>query len=140
MLGLFDWLKIGLGAVAEVAIVALPVYLTGKAADRAAQLEAGVDASVKREGIEDEVDGLDRYCNCLDLGGCQTNATGCAGWRKPPRANDPAALVQYKEAIARYLVTTDRFDRPMAAGTTGWDCPVWAVLALPAGGALFLVI
>ena len=78
--------------------------------------------------------------SALILAGCQTSATGCAGWRKPPRANDPAALVQYKEAIARYLVTTDRFDRPMAAGTTGWDCPVWAVLALPAGGALFLVI
>ena len=65
---------------------------------------------------------------------------GLRGVAQVAEANDPAALVQYKEAIARYLVTIDRFDRPMAAGTTGWDCPVWAVLALPAGGALFLVI
>ena len=79
MLGLFDWLKIGLGAVAEVAIVALPVYLTGKAADRAAQLEAGVDASVKREGIEDEVDGMDRYRICLDLGGLPDQCDGLRG-------------------------------------------------------------
>lgn len=80
MLGLFDWLKIGLGAVAGAAVVALPVYLTGKAAGRAAervaQLEADVDAYVKREGIEDEVDGMDRYRICLDLGGLPDQCDG----------------------------------------------------------------
>lgn len=45
------------------------------------------------------------------LAGCQTTAGSCAGWKKPPKANDPAGLVEREEPIARYLVATDRFGR-----------------------------
>lgn len=73
MLGLTDWLKIGAGAALGAVTVSLPVYFYGKAEGRHAarvdQLEADVEAYAKREGIEDEVDGMDRYRICLDLGG-----------------------------------------------------------------------
>lgn len=41
----------------------------GKNEAQIAQLKASVDAQVKREGIENEVSGLDRYAICIDLGG-----------------------------------------------------------------------
>lgn len=55
-------------------MVALPIgYTIGKHDGRqqaaVARLEADVDAYVKREGIDHEVDGMDRYRICLDLGG-----------------------------------------------------------------------
>jgi hypothetical protein len=34
-----------------------------------ARLEADVNAHIKREGIDHEVDGMERYRICLDLGG-----------------------------------------------------------------------
>lgn len=49
--------------------------------------------------------------SALTLAGCQTSAGNCAGWRQPPKANDPASLVQREETIARYLVATDRFGK-----------------------------
>jgi hypothetical protein len=73
MIGLFDWLKIGAGAALGAVVAAGPVYLYGKRegrqAERVAQLEADVDAFVKRKGIDDEVDGIDRYRICIDLRG-----------------------------------------------------------------------
>ena len=49
------------------------VYLYGKHEGRqqatVARLEADVNAHIKREGIDHEVDGMERYRICLDLGG-----------------------------------------------------------------------
>jgi hypothetical protein len=73
MFGLLDWLKIGAGAALGALVASGPAYLYGKHAGRqqaaVARLEADVDAYVKREGIDHEVDGMDRYRICLDLGG-----------------------------------------------------------------------
>ena len=73
MLGLLDWLKLGAGAVAGALLAAGPLYFIGKHDGRqqaaVERLEADVDAFVKREGIDHEVDGMDRYRICLDLGG-----------------------------------------------------------------------
>jgi hypothetical protein len=54
--------------------VALPIgYFIGKhdgdQQAKVSRLEADVDAYVKREGIDHEVDGMERYRICLDLGG-----------------------------------------------------------------------
>lgn len=73
MFGLLDWLKLGQGAVAGALLAAGPLYLLGRHDGRSQaaveRLEADVDAFVKREGIDHEVDGMDRYRICLDLGG-----------------------------------------------------------------------
>jgi hypothetical protein len=45
------------------------------------------------------------------LEGCQTTAGGCAGWTKPPPANDPPALTEREERLARWVISTDRFGR-----------------------------
>lgn len=70
---MFDWLKIGAGAALGALVASGPAYLYGKHDGRqqaaVARLEADVDAYVKREGIDHEVDGMDRYRICLDLGG-----------------------------------------------------------------------
>lgn len=44
-------------------------YRAGQQAERVARLEADVKAYETREGIEHEVDSMDRYRVCLDLGG-----------------------------------------------------------------------
>lgn len=115
MFGALDWIKLGAGALIGASVAYLPVYHMGKSAGRhearVDQLEADVEAYAKREGIEDEVDGMDRYRICLDLGGLPDECERLRGWRKPPAANDPVGLVQREEGIARYLVTTDRFGR-----------------------------
>lgn len=73
MFGVFDWFKIGAGAALGAVVAAGPVYLYGKRdgrqAERVAQLEADVNAFVKRKGIDHEVDGMDRYRICIDLRG-----------------------------------------------------------------------
>ncbi len=73
MFGLLDWLKLGAGAVAGALLAAGPLYLIGRHDGRqqaaVERLEADIDAFVKREGIDHEVDGMDRYRICLDLGG-----------------------------------------------------------------------
>lgn len=46
-------------------------YESGKQAERVARLKADVEAYRKREGIEHEVHGMDRYRICLELGGVQ---------------------------------------------------------------------
>lgn len=70
---MFDWLKIGAAAALGAIVAAGPVYLYGKRegrrAERVAQLEADVNAFVIRKGIDDEVDGMDRYRICIDLRG-----------------------------------------------------------------------
>lgn len=70
---MFDWIKIGAAAALGAIVAAGPVYVYGKRegrqAERVAQLEADVNAYVKRKGIEDEVDGMDRYRVCVDVGG-----------------------------------------------------------------------
>lgn len=70
---MFNWLQISAGAVLGALVVAGPAYFIGKHDGRqqaaVRRLEADVDAYAKREGIEHEVDGLDRYRICLDLGG-----------------------------------------------------------------------
>jgi len=47
----------------------LHAYRAGKQAERVARLEADVKAYEKREGIDHEVVGMDRYRICLELGG-----------------------------------------------------------------------
>lgn len=73
MFGLFDWLKIGIGAAAGALAISAPLYFYGKHEGRraaeVARLEADVKAYIDREGIDHEVDGMDRYRICLDLGG-----------------------------------------------------------------------
>jgi hypothetical protein len=68
-----DWLKIGAGAALGAVVASGPAYVYGKRegrqAERVAQLEADVNAFVKRKGIDDEVDGMDRYRICIDLRG-----------------------------------------------------------------------
>lgn len=73
MFGILDWLKIGAGAVLGAALAWAPAYYLGKHDGKTAaaveRLQADVDAYVKREGIDHEVDGMERYRICLDLGG-----------------------------------------------------------------------
>lgn len=73
MFGLFDWPKIGTGALLGALVASGPVYLLGKHQGRqeaaVERLQADVNAYVKREGIDHEVDDLDRYGICLDVGG-----------------------------------------------------------------------
>ncbi len=73
MFGLLDWLKIAAGAALGALIASGPLYLLGTHNGRqqaaVARLQADVDAYVKREGIDHEVDGMERYRVCLDLGG-----------------------------------------------------------------------
>lgn len=45
------------------------------------------------------------------LVGCQTSATNCAGWRKPPKINDPARLVRVEKPLSVWVVSTDSFGR-----------------------------
>jgi len=46
----------------------------------------------------------------LLLAGCQTNAKfSCAGWTKPPKANNAARLVENEPAITKWMISTDRF-------------------------------
>lgn len=44
-------------------------YSAGKHAAKIEQLQADVDAHVKREGIHNEVSAMDRYAVCIDIGG-----------------------------------------------------------------------
>jgi hypothetical protein len=71
--GLLDWLKVGAGVALGVLLATGPVYLYGKHEGRqqaaVTRLEAEVNAHIKREGIDHEVDGMERYRICLDLGG-----------------------------------------------------------------------
>ena len=68
-----DWLKMGAAGLAGALLAAGPIYIAGKhegrQAARVEQLEADVAAYVEREGIDNEVDGMDRYRICIDLGG-----------------------------------------------------------------------
>lgn len=72
-LGIFDAVKIGAGAALGALVASGPVYLYGKHEGRqqaaVAALEADVKAYIKREGIDHEVDSMERYRICLDLGG-----------------------------------------------------------------------
>ena len=46
----------------------------------------------------------------LLLAGCHTTAKfSCAGWTKPPKANDAARLVETEPAITKWIISTDRF-------------------------------
>jgi hypothetical protein len=73
MFGLFDWFKIGVGAVAGAVLAGTVMYWVGiGAGKREAEvntLRASVQAEVKRKGIENAVTALDRYAICIDLGG-----------------------------------------------------------------------
>ena len=69
--------------------VALPIaYTIGKHDGRqqaaVAALEADVDAYVKREGIDHEVDGMERYRICLDLGGLPNDCEQLRGVEEAP--------------------------------------------------------
>lgn len=72
-LGILDAIKIGAGAALGALVAVGPAYLYGKHEGRqqaaVARLEADVNAHIKREGIDHEVDGMERYRICLDLGG-----------------------------------------------------------------------
>lgn len=65
------WLRIG----AVVAIIGALTwshaltYRSGAQSERVSRLKADVEAYSKREGIEHEVDDMERYRVCLDLGG-----------------------------------------------------------------------
>lgn len=48
-------------------------YRSGRDAERLDRLKSDIEAYQKREGIENEVDGMDRYSVCLELGGMQSD-------------------------------------------------------------------
>ncbi|RIK87874.1 MAG: hypothetical protein DCC69_03525 [Hyphomicrobiales bacterium] len=54
-------------------------YQAGKDAERLSRLKADVEAHQKREGIDHEVDGLDRYHVCIGLGGVQSDCEQLRG-------------------------------------------------------------
>lgn len=92
MIGLLDGLKFGAGAIAGAivgaVIVSGPVYFYGKNEGRQqaalARLEADVNARIEREGIDHEVDGMERYRVCLDLGGLPDNCRQLRGMDETP--------------------------------------------------------
>lgn len=65
------WLRIGtvLACLGALAWSHSWAYRSGAQSERVARLEADVDAYRKREGIDHEVDGMERYSICIDLGG-----------------------------------------------------------------------
>lgn len=54
-------------------------YRAGKAAERLESLQSDIEAYQKREGIENEVGGMDRYRICLELGGMQSDCEQLRG-------------------------------------------------------------
>lgn len=48
-------------------------YRAGKAAERLDRLQSDIEAYQKREGIENEVGGMDHYRICIELGGMQSD-------------------------------------------------------------------
>jgi hypothetical protein len=73
MFGPLDWIKLGAGAIIGMLLAAGPLYVIGKHEGRrqaaVERLQADVEAFVKREGIDNEVGGMDRYRICIELGG-----------------------------------------------------------------------
>lgn len=57
----------------------LATYKAGKDAERLARLRSDVEAYQKREGIENEVGGMDRVRICLELGGMQSDCEQLRG-------------------------------------------------------------
>lgn len=70
-LSLRTWLQVGavVGALGGLALSHAWAYRSGAQSERVARLQADVDAYQKREGIDHEVDGMERYRVCIDLGG-----------------------------------------------------------------------
>ena len=70
-LSLGAWLRVGavLGALGGLALSHIWAYRSGAQSERVSRLQADVDAYQKREGIDHEVDGMERYRVCIDLGG-----------------------------------------------------------------------
>jgi hypothetical protein len=68
-----DWVKLPAAGLLGALVVSPGVFLYGKHEGRQAaavdRLEADITAYVKREGIDHEVDGMERYRICLNLGG-----------------------------------------------------------------------
>lgn len=61
-----------IGIVAALALLTWShthAYRAGKAAERLDRLKSDIEAYQKREGIENEVDGMDRVRICAELGG-----------------------------------------------------------------------
>lgn len=75
MLHLTSKIYVIIGVVAGAVLAALPTYYygisVGKHQAKLEQMQANVDAYFKREGIDNEVDRLDRYTICIQLGGVQ---------------------------------------------------------------------
>lgn len=71
----FLFSRTGAALIGIVAVLALltwshtHAYRAGKAAERLGRLQADIEAYQKREGIENEVDGMDRVRICAELGG-----------------------------------------------------------------------
>lgn len=86
MFGLFDWAKIGAGALLGALVASGPAYLLGKHQGRqeaaVAALQASLDAIQKREDIDHEVDRADLIDICVELGGlrddCRDQLRGLA--------------------------------------------------------------
>lgn len=72
MIGLFDGLKIGAGAVLGASLIAGPVYLygksTGKSEAAVAALETSVKALRERSATDDEISRSDLAGLCRHLG------------------------------------------------------------------------
>lgn len=73
MFSLFDWLKFTAGAALGAAVVAVPVYLYGKAEgrqiERTASLTQSVEILRKRSAIDDQTRNMDSGGLCRALGG-----------------------------------------------------------------------
>lgn len=80
MFGLLDWLKLALGALLGAVVVAVPVYLYGKAEgrqiERAASLSRSVEALRERNATDDHVRKMDDVALCRALGGLPDECAG----------------------------------------------------------------
>jgi len=72
MFGLLDWLKLAAGAVLGAAVIAVPVYLYGKAEgrqiERAASLSRSVEALRERNATDDRINLLKSLSNASRMG------------------------------------------------------------------------
>lgn len=67
MFGLFDWLKIGVGATAGALAVSLPLYLYGKHEGRQQAAVEALELSVSHLRERNEIDGKVTLADAADL-------------------------------------------------------------------------
>lgn len=69
MIRLYICAGIAIAVIGSLIGVYLYGHAAGKHEAKIEQLQADVNAHVKREGVHNEVSGMDRYAVCIDIGG-----------------------------------------------------------------------